>query len=100
MDLCFKHFDGRKYDHVEVLDSDSGQVVGLIRSYFCGPGISVSLFDGKYSANVSSIEECRAFVKGVESVLTRLTSVDDGRKRLERELDRLKDKLSASPELA
>jgi hypothetical protein len=47
--------------------------VGFIRSAgvgFAGYGsIEVSLFDGKYWIQVHRYEECRGFVKGVETAL-------------------------------
>jgi hypothetical protein len=96
MKLTVPQFDGRKWGHKEVTD-DTGKVVGHIRcdgTGFAGSGgIEVSLFDGKYWAIVSSRPECCGFVRGVEAVLNRMTSADDGRAALERELYDLRDAL-------
>jgi hypothetical protein len=95
MKLSVPNFDGRKWGHKEVIDEDTGKAAGRIRSEgtgFAGSGgIEVSLFDGKYRAVVNSRQECCGFVRGVESVLNRMTSVDDGRAALEQELWELRD---------
>jgi hypothetical protein len=93
MDLTFKPFDGRK---TNVIDQTSSQIVGKIYSNWNSPGIEITLFDRKYEATVHTFEECFGFVKGVQCVLTRMTSVDDGRRRLEHRLDDLKDKLNGN----
>jgi len=85
MQLSFKPFDGRSRNSIDVIDQDSNRVVGDIRSS-PGVGIRISLFDHKYAGTVSTYEECLGFVKGVESVLNRMTSADDGRANLEHEL--------------
>jgi hypothetical protein len=85
MQLSFKPFDGRSRNFIEVIDQDSNRVVGQIRSS-PGQGIHISLFDQKYVGTVSTYEECLGFVRGVESVLNRMTSADDGRADLEQEL--------------
>jgi hypothetical protein len=87
--LSFTPFDGRSWNAIDVLDKDSNRIVGSIRSKSSGlPGIRISLFDQKYEATVSTYEECLGFVKGVQAVLNRITSPDDGRTRLENELYR------------
>ena len=94
MDLTFKPFDGRKTNVVEVIDQTSNQVVGQIYSNWNSQGIEVTLFDRKYERTVGTYEECFGFIKGVECVLRRVTSVDDGRKRLEHRIDDLKERLN------
>jgi hypothetical protein len=97
MQLTFKPFDGRSWDVVDVLDEDSNRTVGRIvpKSSTISPSIRVSLFDKKYEASVSTYEECLGFVRGVEAVLNRMTSVDDGRGELEYELHKVKEAQSA-----
>jgi hypothetical protein len=94
MNLNVPQFDGRKWGYKDVSDEDTGKVVGYIRcdgTGFAGSGgIEISLFDGKYRTVASSRPECCGFVRGVESVLNRMTSADDGRAELENELDELR----------
>lgn len=98
MRLLVPNFDGRKWSVKDIVDTDTGITVGKVRCNGTGftndGGIEISLFDDKYRATVSSRPECCGFVKGVEVVLNRMTSIDDGRRRLERELDAAKEKLS------
>jgi hypothetical protein len=98
MHLTFDKFDGRSFNVVPVIDEDTGNKVGNIRSDGVGPysagGITVSLFDDKYRLVTGRYDVCLGFVKGVEAVLNRMTSIDDGRRRLERELDQAKERLS------
>jgi hypothetical protein len=86
MQLSFKPFDGRSRNFIDVIDQDSNRVVGQISSSPGHLGIHISLFDQKYVGTVSTYEECLGFVRGVESVLNRMTSADDGRADLEHEL--------------
>lgn len=73
MRLTFERFDGRQRISIPVIDEDTGQEVGYIRTEGSGPasfgGIWVSLFGGKYSITVHKYEECWGFVNGVEAVL-------------------------------
>jgi hypothetical protein len=95
MHLKFDHFDGRSWNVKDVIDEDTGKQVGHIRSDGVGfgniGGIEISLFDGKYEATVSSYKECVGFVKGVQAVLNRMISADDGRRQLEHQLNKLKE---------
>jgi hypothetical protein len=86
MRLSFKPFDGRSRNFIDVIDQDSNRVVGQINSSPGHLGIYISMFDQKYGGTVSTYEECLGFVRGVESVLNRMTSADDGRADLEQEL--------------
>ena len=83
-----------------VFDQSTGKKVGSIRFDEVGTGnlggIEISLFDGKYQATVNTYDKCFGFVMGVETVLNRMTSVDDGRRQLEHELDKLKEERSSS----
>ena len=101
MRLKVPYFDGRKWGYEEIIDEDTGKTVGHIRCNGTGVaddgGIEISLFDKKYRATFNSRAECYGFVKGVEAVLNRITSVDDGRHKLERQLYEAKKKLSSSP---
>ena len=94
MKLSVPYFDGRKWGHKDVIDDHTGKAVGHIRcdgTGFAGyGGIEISLFDGKYQTVVHSRPECCGFVMGVEAVLNRMTSADDGRAALEAELFELK----------
>ena len=78
MRLKYEPFDGRQTNYLPVIDEDSGQEVGSIRSdgvgFAGGGGIEVSLFGGKYAITVKSSEQCRGFVNGVEAVLNEMTS--------------------------
>jgi len=76
MKLTIKHekpFDGRRYCYVEIIDEDTGKKVGSVRANGVGfgnhGGIVVSLFGGKYWAELNRFEECYGFMKGVEAVL-------------------------------
>jgi len=100
MRLKVPYFDGRKWGYEEIIDEDTGKTVGHIRCNGTGSGdggIEISLFDKKYRATVNSRPECYGFVKGVETVLNRITSIDDGRHKLERQLHEAKKKLSSYP---
>jgi hypothetical protein len=101
MRLKVPYFDGRKWGYEEIIDEDTGKTVGHIRCNGTGSagdgGIEISLFDKKYRATVNSRAECYGFVKGVEAVLNRITSIDDGRHKLERQLFEAKKKLSSYP---
>jgi hypothetical protein len=98
MRLKVPNFDGRKWGYQDIIDEESGKTVGYIRCNGTGftnyGGIEISLFDDKYRTTVNSRSECCGFVKGVETVLNRMTSIDDGRRRLERALDEAKEQLS------
>ena len=88
MELTFDWFDGRMSNDRNVINTTSGEVVGFIKSGDRA-GIEISLFDRKYEARVSCIEECQGFVKGVQCVLNRMVSPDDDRRRLENKLHKL-----------
>jgi hypothetical protein len=91
MRLTFKPFDGRSTKPIDVIDLESNRIVGSIKSRWSDyPGIEISLFDRKYEASVSSYDECPGLVRGVEAVLNRMTSIDDGRTKLENLLFNMK----------
>jgi hypothetical protein len=71
----------------EVIDSDTGKKVGFLRTGQLGarvswgedtpqfnpiPSRAISLFDGKFSGEFESHDECVAFAKGVEAVLNQI----------------------------
>ena len=83
MHLKFDHFDGRSRVSRDIIDEDTGKIVGHIRSNGVGftnnGGIEIYLFDHKYRNTVSSYPECRGFVLGVQSVLNHMTAATDRR---------------------
>jgi len=59
----------------DIVDAETGKKVGFhVETKTPGSGYSrhVSLFDGTYQADFMRPEECFAFVKGVEQVLSRM----------------------------
>jgi len=78
MNLKFKVFDGRSDNDIDVINEATNEIVGYIKTR-PRSGIRISLFDQKYQGVVSSYEECFGFISGVQSVLNRLVSVNDGR---------------------
>lgn len=80
MRLKFEPFDGRGRNHRDIVDEDTGTVVGYIHSFgvgtYCSGGIEVSLFNNKYAILVSRYEECWGFIKGVETVLRHMTFIE------------------------
>ena len=76
--LKFDRFDGRSLNIRDIIDEDTGKVVGQIASNGSGfnntGGIDISLFDGKYRTMVSSYKECLGFVLGVQAVLRHMTA--------------------------
>jgi hypothetical protein len=79
MRLIFEEFDGRGSHFVPVVDQDTGQQIGYIDSAGTGyagfGGMRVSLFDGKYTAQLNRKAECKGFVRGVEAVLNHMVAV-------------------------
>lgn len=61
----------------EIVDLDTGKVVG---SYYQEnkPRLRrVTLFGGKYVGEFATHQECDAFAKGVEAVLNHMTAADE-----------------------
>ena len=81
MRLTFDHFDGRSRVFTDIVDEDTGKIVGHIRSNGVGftnnGGIDIFLFDHKYQARVGSYPECLGFVRGVQCVLNHMTALAD-----------------------
>jgi hypothetical protein len=74
MYFYFKPFDDKaRFDIIDIVDRLTGRVVGYIRSRAPSPGIDVIMSDAKYCATVDGYQECRGFVRGVETVLRRMT---------------------------
>jgi hypothetical protein len=77
----FDGLDGRRMNCLDVIDQDTGKIVGHIMSEgngrYSSGGIKISLFDGKYSITVDNREKCWGFVKGVEAVLNHMTEVQE-----------------------
>jgi hypothetical protein len=87
----FEGKSGRhQHGHSSVVDQDSGNVIGHVRVVH-GSGRFISLFDGKYEATLPDEAQCRGFMKGVVAVIHRMSSTDDGRAELERELFELRN---------
>jgi hypothetical protein len=63
--------DGRRRQQMPVIDDETGKQVGhvLHAPHGC---VYVHLFDGKYDGKLNDWKECKAFIKGVETVLNRL----------------------------
>ena len=81
MRLKFEKFDGRRRGYKSIIDEDTGEIVGNIKSLGVGfsgygdggyGGIEICLFDGAYTITVNRYEECWGFVKGVEAALNRM----------------------------
>jgi hypothetical protein len=83
MHLRFDPFDGRSRNVREIIDEDTGKMVGHIQSRGVGfennGGIDISLFDDKYRTTVNSYKECRGFMLGVQAVLNHMTAATDHR---------------------
>lgn len=81
MDLTFERFNGNDPGYHKVTDKVSGKIVGSIRVGGTGfgnfGGMDVSLFDGKYRAELHKYDECVGFVRGVQAVLNHMTYSDD-----------------------
>ena len=77
MRLRFKWFDGRGWNHEPIIDEETGNEVGFVRSNGAGNwgGIDISLFNGKYRATAHSHQETVGFVSGIEAVLNHLVWV-------------------------
>jgi hypothetical protein len=65
---------GGKFD---VVDEETGKIVGFLHAYRSPRVRHISLFAGKYSADLESHEQCAAFAKGVEAVLNHLMDTDE-----------------------
>lgn len=61
----------------DVVDLDNDKVVGSIRNETHPRSRHVSLFDDKYRGDFASPQECDAFIKGVEGVLSHATSFSE-----------------------
>jgi hypothetical protein len=77
LDQSGNRFDGRGANFRHVIDRDSGEIVGFVRSGGTGRhksgGFEVSLFGGKYTAwSLHRAEECQAFILGVQTFLNHM----------------------------
>jgi hypothetical protein len=81
MRLEFERFDGRSRAVKDIIDKDTGKMVGHIQSRGVGfendGGIDIWLFDGKYQITAHSYPECFGFVQGVQAVLNHMTAATD-----------------------
>ena len=71
-------FDSRRFDaklHKDIIDADTGKVVGWIVRNWGIAGTTISLFGGKYSGQFSSSEECAAYAEGVEDAINQMTRI-------------------------
>jgi hypothetical protein len=95
LDDSGKRFDGRGTDFRDVLDKDTGETVGFVRSRGVGGygsgGIEVNLFNGKYIGWLKRADECQGFILGVQAVLNHMLPMKPPKK---------KRRLIVAPELA
>ncbi len=64
----------------DVIDRDTGKVVGFVDSERSPAERHISLFGGKYEGHFSSgnsRQECNAFAKGVEAVLNHIVAAPE-----------------------
>jgi hypothetical protein len=61
----------------EIIDEETGKDVGFVDAARSPARRHVSLFGGKYQGDFKSHEECDAFAKGVEAVLSHLTATTE-----------------------
>ena len=79
MRLTYKTFNGQRRRSAEVIDQDTGKIVGQVnsagvrRGYPLG-GMTVSLFNGRYQSRFDNSHECWGFIKGVECALNHMNS--------------------------
>lgn len=85
MRLTFDWFDARRLNFKDIIDQDTGETIGHIRSNGTGfdhiGGIDISMFDDKYRITVNRCDECWAFIKGVETVLNHMTATGNRTKQ-------------------
>jgi hypothetical protein len=87
MRLKFEPFAGRRSATRSVVDEDTGNTVGHIRSNGVGfsggwgnrryGGIEIDLFGGRYQETFNTYDQCLGFVKAVEAVLGHMSSLRD-----------------------
>jgi hypothetical protein len=79
MRLTYRPFNGRGRYFANVIDQDSGKIVGQVnsagvrRGYHLG-GMTVSLFNGRYQSRFNNSHECWGFIRGVECALNHVDS--------------------------
>ena len=62
--------------YTDVFDEDARKTIGFVEQSRSPAARRISLFDGKYCGDFKSHDECAAFAKGVEAVLTHLTAME------------------------
>lgn len=84
MNLLVKHIDMRggyqegQAWHTDVVDDETGRIVGYVHAERSPAFRTISLFGGKYEETFSSnhsMEECAAFAKGVQAVLNHMVAI-------------------------
>jgi hypothetical protein len=70
-------YTGRVAWRPEVIDEDTGKVVGFVHCERSPAERHISLFGGKYQGQFRSHEGCVAFAKGVEAVLNHIVAADE-----------------------
>jgi hypothetical protein len=60
-----------------VIDQDTGKKVGFVDAERSPAKRHISLFGGKYQGDFVKPEECDAFAKGVEAVLSHMVAGDE-----------------------
>jgi hypothetical protein len=81
LDCAFTTMRGGWIGRVEfqedlITDNDTGKVVGFVKASRSPATRHVSLFGGKYQGDFRTIEECCAFIKGVEVVLNHVVQIE------------------------
>ena len=67
-------YTSREAWDTDVIDEDTGETVGFVRSERSPASRYISLFGGKYDGIFQTPEQCSAFAKGVEAVLNHMAS--------------------------
>jgi hypothetical protein len=61
----------------DVVDEDTGKIVGFVEARRSPRARHISLFGGKYHCDFEEPKECDAFAKGVESVLNHIVELPE-----------------------
>ena len=96
MHFKFDGLNGRHQYGCSDITDEAEQKVGYTKISY-GNGRFITMFDGKYEATLDNEDQCRGFMRGVAAVLNRMTSVDDGRGKLERKHQELRDAQNGYP---
>lgn len=61
----------------EIIDEDTGKEVGFVEARRTPATRHISLFGGKYQGDFTTPDECDAFARGVQAVLTHMISAGE-----------------------